>query len=203
MNPHPELAGLILAAGSSSRLGQPKQLIIWRDKPLIVHAIDHAVAACGRGVTVVTGAEADAVEAAISDAGCHASIVHNAGWEQGMGASLRHGMHKITTSDARAVLIMLCDQPLVGRKDIESLVNVWCHHPDQAVATQYNNGNGVPAIFPRRMFPKLLELDGDEGARGLLANLPGASLVRVKNVALDIDTPEDLRRLLRDTKKHK
>jgi len=201
---HPELAGLVLAAGGSARLGRPKQLVIWRDKPLIIHAINDALAVCGAGVTVVTGAQAEAVERAVTTAtaGNAVSIVRNAGWEQGMSTSLRSGMQAIATSDARAVLILLCDQPLISSLDIERLVEVWADLPDRPAATQYNNVCGVPAIFPAAMFSQLSQLDGDQGARSLLTNLSSDRSVQVENIELDIDTPEDLQQLLQNTDKH-
>ena len=197
MQAHPELAGLLLAAGESSRLGEPKQLVTWHGKPLILSALEHALAVCGAGVTIVTGAYADQVEAAV--AGKPVSLLKNSEWQRGIGSSVRCGITSIADTGARATLMLLSDQPLVSTDDLAALVRLWTKDADQPVATCFADGNGVPAIFPERLFPALMGLPDHEGARGLLGDLPEDRLLRIPGADLDIDTPDDLQQLLQNT----
>ena len=187
------LAGIILAAGGSSRLGRPKQLCEWRGKPLVCHAVEACLAVCGGGLVVVTGAHAQEVEARLQI--YPVRIVRNDDWQTGMSGSLQAGIQELRGSNFAGLLISLCDQPLLNADDLVSLVDVWQAAPDLPAAARYDRVTGVPAIFPSSSLGALAQLQGDEGARSLLAACPTVSRVEMPAAAFDIDTVDDLARL--------
>ena len=191
---HSKLAGVVLAAGGSRRLGQPKQLLMWQGEPLVRRAVQTSLSLCGAGVTVVTGAFADDVAQALH--GCPVSVVNNPDWQAGMATSLQAASRSLTAPTIEGVLITLCDQPLLSVENLACLLNVWQTAPDRPIASSYGNVTGVPAIFPRTLFPMLSELSGDAGARLVLANSSDVISVPMPNAAFDIDTKADLEQLL-------
>lgn len=189
------LAGLVLAAGSSSRLGAPKQLIVWRSKPLICHAVEQSLALCDAGVVVVSGAHAAAVAASLQ--GYPVELVHNPDWQGGVGKSLADGVRALRARGAAAALVMLCDQPLVLASDLVRLADAWQAAPHIPAASHYHGAAGVPAIFPASYFAKLAELHGDTGARALLRGQNECTTVDMPRAAIDIDTAQDIESLRR------
>ena len=189
------LAGLILAAGGSFRLGTPKQLIVWRSKPLIAHAVEQSLALCDAGVVVVCGAHADAVAASLQN--YPVELVHNPGWRRGLGTSLGDGIRALRARAVNGALIMLCDQPLVLVSDLMCLVDAWQRAPHIPAASRYNASVGVPAVFPSSYFEQLAGLHGDTGARELLCGQNECTIVDMPRAANDIDTVEDIESLRR------
>jgi molybdenum cofactor cytidylyltransferase len=184
---------VLLAAGSSSRLGRPKQLLVHGGKTLVRRAAEAAVAAQCGPVVVVLGAQAQAVASEL--AGLPVSTVHNPAWEQGMGSSLRVGLRALDTA-VEAALVMLCDQLRVESGHLRALVESFTRTRASIVASGYEGTRGVPALFSRALFPELETLAPDQGARGVIAQ----DSSRVVEVALtgggeDVDTTADLSRL--------
>jgi len=191
------LAAVVLAAGSSVRLGRPKQLVDWRGKALVRHAAELAMECSSAGVTVVTGAETEQVAAALQ--GLHLSLAYNRDWETGMGSSLTAGIRSLSDSAGiDGLLVMLCDQPRLTYADIVPLLEVWKIHPDKPSAAGYNNIVGVPAIIPFGLLNELAELPADSGAGGWLRSRSDIRVVDMPNAGLDIDTVEDLQKLLEE-----
>jgi molybdenum cofactor cytidylyltransferase len=184
------LAGIVLAAGSSERLGEPKQLLVWNEKAFVAGAVEKLLPVCGAGVVVVTGANADKVAKAVDEYALQ--IVTNPDWRKGMSSSLRCGIEALGQTLPAAALIMLCDQPLISDDDIDRLVSCWLHDQNLPVATRYNDAKGVPAILPASSFAELMSLTGDSGARQLVAQLPDEQLVSMDRAGFDIDTVADL-----------
>ena len=186
---------MLLAAGGSRRLGQPKQLVRHRGRALLLHAVAAARGALpGAPVIVVIGACALRVRAVLKRARCRALVVANPRWQEGMATSLRVGLAAAPRT-ARAALVLLVDQPHVGAAQVARLLRAWRRRPGLTAAARYDNRLGVPAVLPRRRWRALKALRGDQGARALLRGGEPSTLVDMPEAALDIDTPADLRGL--------
>ncbi len=183
---------VILAAGASSRMGSPKQLLIWQDRPFLAHAIGSARSVLAERIVVVLGANAEAIKAAIDL--YDVSVALNPDWADGMAGSIRAGIQALPAK-ADAVLLMLCDQPLINAAHLQSLLQAWQHAPERIVVSQYAESFGVPAVFPAAYFAQLAGLTGDLGAKPLLMQFE-ETLVKVplREAELDIDTQGDYQR---------
>ena len=168
------LAGLILAAGPSTRLGRPKQTAVYRNTTLVEHAVNRALEYCGAGVVVVTGAHHEQVVTAL--AGLPVETIYNSDWREGMGSSVRMGTNRIDAK-CQAIMLMLCDQPMISRADFSSLVDAWVSRPECIAAAKYAGICGVPAIFPLSFRDELMYLRGDEGAKRIIENAQSISAV--------------------------
>jgi len=181
---------LVLAAGASTRLGQPKQLVQINGRPALHIALSNAVALAGNAVTVIVGANAGALTYLLSHS--PASSIVNRNWEEGIASSIRSGIAAVPSS-ADAVMIVLGDQVCVTSDDLKRLLAAWNANEGYIAAATYERHMGVPAIFPRWCFGELGQLRGDEGARKILQrNLDRVTRVPMSNASVDLDTPEDL-----------
>lgn len=180
------IAGVVLAAGASRRLGSPKQLQMLHGKPLLYRAVRVAAEAGCSPVVVVLGAEAEKIRAAcpLDDV----VVVINGGWEEGMASSLRLGVEtcRLIARQAEGLIVMTCDQPAMTADHLRELMQ-----RKSATASRYGGRNGVPAFFPASDFDALLKLRGDTGARDLIAN---AEAIDLEGGEVDIDTVEDMER---------
>jgi molybdenum cofactor cytidylyltransferase len=181
---------LVLAAGASTRLGQPKQLVKLAGRPALHIVVSNAVAVAGHAVTVVVGAHAREMTHLLAHS--PASVIVNRQWQEGMGSSLRYGVASLPPG-SQSVMVLLGDQVAVTADDLKRLVSAWKGEESMIAASVYEQRVGVPAIFPRVCFSELAELRGDQGARMVLER-NNYRLVRVpmSNAAIDLDTPEDL-----------
>ena len=189
------VALVLLAAGASTRMGRPKQLLPYHGRTLLRQAAETAVATGCAPIILVTGALHDALLAEI--AGLPLQAVHNPDWETGMASSIRAGLAAVAPASPRAVLIMLTDQPLLTPELLHQLIAQQQATQAPIVATAYGDTLGVPAIFDATMLPELLKLQGAQGAGPLIARL-GAAVGQVAFPAglLDVDTPEQYAALL-------
>ncbi len=195
--PHePRVAAVILAAGSSSRMGSNKLLAELGGKPLVARATEAALAASLDPVVVVTGWQADEVEEALPT--CDVQVVRNPGFSAGVASSLACGLAALP-ENVDAALFMLADMPRVDASHLHRLVAAF--DPDEARAIcvpVYRGRRGNPVLFGRGYFRELMALDGDAGARQLLADHAEQVYEVVMDddsVLDDIDTPADLQRL--------
>jgi CTP:molybdopterin cytidylyltransferase MocA len=184
---------IVLAAGASTRLGQPKQLVRVAGRPTLHRVVSNAVAVGGAAVTVVLGAHARDLTRMLQHS--PASVVINREWEEGIGASIRRGIAALPPA-CEAVMIVLGDQVAVTADDLRRLVAAWRGETRIIAAAVYDGHVGVPAIFPSWCFSELSQLRGDQGARTILQrNASRLVHVPIPNAAFDLDTPEDLQRL--------
>ncbi|WP_224998989.1 NTP transferase domain-containing protein [Cesiribacter sp. SM1] len=188
-----KVCGLILAAGGSSRLGRAKQLLQQQGKSLLALSIETALAAGLDPVYVVLGARQEQILDEISH--LPVKIISNQEWQEGIGSSIRIGISHIEAEESYdAVVILLCDQLLITADHIKSLVALYQSSHKPIVATAYGAQSGVPALFSHSYFHLLLALQGDTGARKIIAqHQQNAHVVNFEAAALDIDTAEDAR----------
>lgn len=184
-----------LAGGASSRLGHPKQLLVWDKRTLLEHAVLKVGAVLHDRCVVVLGAHADAIQASVNLDGV--GVIVNPDWQEGMASSIRAGIRALPAS-ASAALILLCDQPLIGAEQIQALLNGWQQEPRRIAASEYRDGIGVPAVFPAEFFGELLALEGDRGAKRLLMKF-SANLLKIPlpEAELDIDSAGDFEQLIK------
>ncbi len=189
-----KLAAVLLAAGGSSRMGHPKQLLRIEDEALVTRMARRLIDLKPRSVTVVIGSAWQAVKDPLS--GLPIQIVHNPRWEEGMASSLAAGV-KILPAEIEGVLIMLCDQWRVGLADLHELVQAWNTDISHLAAACWPDEGrrviGPPAIFPRALFEELTALKGDRGARLVIEkHRQCATFVAMNNARFDLDEPADL-----------
>jgi molybdenum cofactor cytidylyltransferase len=192
-----QIAGIVLAAGRSSRMGQPKQLLDWHGMPLVRVAVVQALDAHLDDIVVVTGGAHQDVERAL--AGLPVRLVQNARFAEGQSTSLHAGIMALRP-DTAAAIVMLGDQPFVSAAIIDALADAWRAGAARIIAPSYRGRRGNPVLFDRTLFAELLAIGGDQGARELLTRRKDAvQLVPFDDdrPLLDIDTPEDLALALR------
>ena len=190
-------AALVLAAGSSSRMGQPKQSLKIGTDYLLTHTVREVLAACSE-VLVVTGANAEADRKNLE--ALPVTILENKSWQNGMGNSLKVGLQKLLKEDPSldAVLISVCDQPLLSFSHVQNLMQAAMTASTPVVASAYENTFGVPALFKKEIFGRLLSIDDREGAKKIIQQLPDQiTTVAFPGGAVDIDTMEDYQRFIK------
>jgi len=188
------VAAIVLAAGASRRLGQPKQLLRLDGETLLARAIRLAGEAGASPLFAVLGANSEAVSASIQN--CGAQIVLNAQWEQGIAASVQAGMRALEAAAPQAcgALLLGCDQPRLTAAHLRAMIASFAAHDGHCiVASEYAAVLGAPAIFPRSVLPQLYALRGDKGARALLLRPPCPLIsIELSGGEIDIDLPADL-----------
>ena len=219
MSPQSHIAAVILAAGESSRLGQPKQLIQFRGKTMVRRVVDAASEAGCQPILVVVGNTtqaphlhsprsprgetrqdeievADAISSELKNTG--ATIIANPNWKCGIGTSIRAGVQRLidTASGVEATVLLACDQPFVDRAVIDGLVTLRHQTGKPMVAATYAGTLGVPALFDQSLLPELLRLDDSAGAKSIILSNPDqVAGFPFPEGKIDIDTAEDWQRL--------
>ncbi len=181
-----DLAILILAAGSSRRLGSPKQLLEYAGKTLLEHAAADALRLTP-DVYVVLGHARELCEMALESVGV--TTLFNPYYKEGMGGSIAYAVSRIPKHDH--LLIMLCDQPLIPKEHYKKLIDSAKENPTLMIASEYSAKPGVPALFPLKYYQSLQMLEGDKGAKTLLMSNPCISVPIDTAYILDIDTKEE------------
>ena len=193
------VAALILAAGSSSRLGQPKQLVEYQGERLVDRAVRVAHKAGASPIFVVLGSRYEHILAALQDgrgpafSGIEPRFLINKAWASGMGSSIAQGATAAERAGAEDLLILTCDQTAVTPEHLRKLIET--SKREHVVASHFQDRRGVPALFPEFAFHALQELTGDHGARDLLHD-NAVLTVPLHQGEIDLDTPDDLARLL-------
>jgi molybdenum cofactor cytidylyltransferase len=191
----PSLAAILLAAGGSSRILTPKQLLPYRDRSLLRHAAEIAVESDAGETFVVLGSELERMKAELRGLGVR--IVENPDWQEGIASSIRAAISTLPSS-FEAVIVLLCDQPLITAELINELVRTREKTGKPIVACQYEDTLGVPALFHRSVFPELVLLKGDRGAKHLIEHHGDrVAFVPFPGGSVDIDSLADYERYIR------
>jgi molybdenum cofactor cytidylyltransferase len=182
----------VLAAGSSSRLGKPKQLLLYKEKSLLQHAVQVAADSIAGPVVVVTGAIAERIEKELM--GFKIILAENNKWEEGMASSVCCGLntllHEAPLTDS--AILMVCDQPYINTQLLNDLLATQQKTGQPIVTSQYENVFGTPALFHKSIFPELLALKGDAGARRIVEqHTHEMATVPFPGGIIDIDTEAD------------
>jgi len=183
-------AVLVLAAGSSRRLGFAKQGVLVSGEPLLRRTVRLA-AGCGPSEILVSVRDGtDPLLAVLSGLGYRAVSVPDA--SEGMAASLRRGLAALSPG-VDGLLVLLCDHVRLEARHLDALVGRWRDAPERAVASAYAGTIGVPAMFPSSWWPRLAQLTGDEGARSLLrARSETVTCIEAEALSQDLDGLQDL-----------
>jgi molybdenum cofactor cytidylyltransferase len=196
-----KVAALVLAAGRSSRFRnaggaeETKLVAMLGGKPIVLRVVEAALASRARPVIVVVGHARGAVEAALG--GLPVTIVFNPDYATGLASSLRTGL-TAAPADAGGALVLLGDMPNVEARLVDALIGALEARPNaQAIAPAEGGRRGNPVLLGRKLFERARRLEGDEGARRLLASLKESDVVEIdpppgSDVSFDVDTPSDL-----------
>lgn len=179
------LAILILAAGSSSRLGEPKQLVKYQEHSLLYHSSINALK-LKNDVHVVLGSNYEECKDQIEN--LNVNIIKNENYKDGLSSSIKAGISKLQNYEK--VLIMLCDQPFIDENHFLNLIQRSQEIP-KIVCSFYKNDVAVPAIFSKEYYPQLLNLAGDKGAKKIIKTNPYEKVLLDNKFAVDIDIQDD------------
>lgn len=204
------IGAVVLAAGGSSRLGQPKQLLKFRGETLVRRSVRAAAEAGCKPILVIVGDIGDTGAAikeslAIRDSRIASSsgqegmvrptVIENVDWWHGIGTSIGRGLEQLP-NEVEAVVLLTCDQPFLDASIVRQLIATQEETGKPIVASSYANTLGVPALFHRSCFDALRALPDATGAKAFILSRPGeVASIPFARGGIDIDTPEDLRRL--------
>ena len=192
-----EVGAVILAAGSSSRMGRPKQTLQFQGTSLLKRVTLAALEATCRPVVVVTGAHAEQSRRELDQLDVREAF--NPDWETGMGSSVRTGIERLISIDAgaAAAILLLCDQPHVTSAVISSLIAAHHKTGKSLIASAYGESFGVPALFSRALFTELTQLTGSSGAKEVIKrHASEAHFIPFPEGVVDVDTPDDFSSLI-------
>lgn len=191
------IAIMILAAGASTRMGTPKQLLLYQGRSFLQYITEMAIASVCQPIVVVLGANAEQIHPQIKH--LPVKVVKNVNWACGMSASIKSGIELLNNLPQKieAVIITLCDQPFVSHQIINQLVDAFYSTKKPIVACEYAGTLGVPALFSQRFFSKLAALKETSGAKKVInSNLNEVFSIPFPLGNIDIDTPKDYEQLL-------
>ena len=195
-----QLAVIVLAAGASTRLGHAKQLVEIADKALVTRQCELALTVSDH-VTCILGAKADEIRAKIRHLPINIKV--NTHWQSGMGSSISTAINSLS-ENYDAALIMLVDQWLVNRADLNALIRQYQQQPNSIIVSSYHQqwvSFGPPVIFPKQWFKQLSQLNSEQGAKAVInKNLDKVTYVTIENASTDLDTPEQLIQLKQQIK---
>jgi len=193
LTPLSSISIILLAAGGSTRLGRPKQLVQIGTRSLIRRAADTALGSRAKEVIVVIGASAERIRAELKD--LPLSVIENSKWQEGISSSIKAGL-EVLSPQSEGALFLLCDQPYVSSDLLNQLID--CFEPSETplIACEYGETVGIPALFSRSLFPDLKRLTGDVGAKSIIRARPETTkTIPFPRGDVDIDTIDDLENL--------
>lgn len=187
---------LILAAGNSSRLGEPKQLLKFKGKNLLRNVVDEAIKLAD-SVIVVTGSNHSQISKEIIN--FEVKIIENINWNEGMGSSIKIGINQLLDRfpEVQNVIISVCDQPFLEASVFSDLIQMKKISQKGIVASKYSDTLGTPVLFTKKYFEELSKLSGQEGAKKLLQKFKDdIAEMNFEKGAIDIDTQNDYQKLI-------
>ncbi len=190
---------LIVAAGQSKRLGSPKQLLMYEGKTLINRLIDIVKEAVDFPMVLVLGAHAEKIKLQLSNP--NMPIIINEQWAQGMGSSISIGLEGLIQKNPAidGVMVLVCDQPFLNREHILTLLDLQAKSALPMAACYYAGVLGTPAVFHQSIFPELLALKADMGAKNIINHrIQEVAKLHFEQGLLDIDTEEDYKKLMKE-----
>jgi len=189
----------ILAAGGSHRMGWPKQLLPFRERTLVRHAAETAVASRCRPIVVVIGANAELIRDELQR--LPVLIAHNLEWASGIGSSLRLAIETLGAFEGiEGIVITLSDQPLVTADALNRILETHDETGKDIVASEYADTHGVPLFIGKRFFDEIAAANGNQGAKRVIARyIEQMTTVPLAEAAFDVDTPVDYERLTRSS----
>ncbi len=186
---------IILAAGNSSRMGEPKQMMMYKNKTFLQNIIGEAKNANLEPVICVTGYESDFISKSISGMGV--SIVYNEHWSEGMGSGISAGIRQVMLSGVDSVVLAVSDQPHVSSDLFRTMQALKDQSGKGIVACSYEDTLGTPVLFTEKYFIHLNSLQGEQGAKNIVkTNLPDVCPVEFDKGSIDIDTKQDYKELI-------
>jgi len=193
-----EITGIVvLAAGSSSRLGQPKQLLLYKNTSLLKYTISQASQVPNTAIIVVTGSNHKLIEKEITDP--EIKTIFNSNWELGMSSSIATGLKELLRlyPDIQKCIFTVCDQPFITTIVFENLIKEYQKKAKGIAASEYAATLGTPVLFHKKHFTELLQLKGQEGAKKIINRfLEDTVAVPFEKGNIDIDTIEDYNELI-------
>jgi molybdenum cofactor cytidylyltransferase len=197
MNVESNIATIILAAGASTRMGTPKQLLPYQGCSLLQHTVESAIASVCKPVVVVLGANAQKITSKVNLSSVR--VVENPDWHLGMGSSIRRGIISLETYSHTidAVVITVCDQPFLSPEIINHLVTAYHSTGKTIIACEYADILGVPVLFKHTLFSELITLGEMVGAKKLIKKYEKQVFsIPFPLGIIDIDTLRDYQVLL-------
>jgi molybdenum cofactor cytidylyltransferase len=191
-----------MAAGASSRMKGIKQLLPWKNSNFLLETISTAKESNADSVYVVLGANAETIRSECNLQEKDTKVFYNPNWSLGLGNSIAFGVKKLRESSSLpdGILICLADQPLLSATYLDLLISNFKKESSKLIVTNYKNRVGVPALFPKLLYPKLVLLKGDQGAKDLL-NASYDEMVQLDPglQSIDIDTTLEYNQLIQQT----
>lgn len=183
------IAGLIIAAGESSRLNSPKQLLKWRGNYLINHIVNIAAKSAIHEIVVVLGSRFEKIKSIIHDK--NVTILENKDWQYGMSSSIKAGISSLS-NEITGAFIILVDQPFITTNLFNTMTMRFNQTSANIIAPIVGRQQANPVLFRKQFFPKLLEISGDRGAKALLKeNSVEWVEWQDSKLLLDIDSEDD------------
>jgi molybdenum cofactor cytidylyltransferase len=190
-----QISLILLAAGESSRLGSPKQLLVYRGKNLFQHTID-LTQLLDIETFVVLGAFKEEILAWVNV--YKANVVENVAWSEGLASSIRCGLSEVlkTNPETEAIILLLSDQPFLTIEILKEIIEKYYDSGQSIIHCSYGDASGPPTLFHKSLFPYLMELKGGQGAKKVVEMFPDrVGYVDFPKGRFDIDTAADYQQL--------
>lgn len=190
-----QISLIILAAGESSRLGTPKQLLMYKGKNLMQHTID-MTRKLSLETVVVVGAFKEEILARVNV--YKANVVENVAWSEGLASSIRCGLREVlkTNPETVAIILLLSDQPFLTIEILKEIIEKYYDSGQSIIHCSYGDASGPPTLFHKSLFPYLMELKGGQGAKKVVEMFPDrVGYVDFPKGRFDIDTAADYQQL--------